>query len=77
MATSRWIFMPSDELQEIRKVFQGLQSLYQLHLPRISPVLIHDLLIREEEELQKSNDTSKSSPPILYGRNIHYEEHRP
>jgi hypothetical protein len=27
MATSRWIFMPSDELQEIRKVFQGLQRL--------------------------------------------------
>jgi hypothetical protein len=56
--------MPSDELQEIRKVFKGLQTLYQLHLPKISPALIHDLLMREKEELQKSDDTSKSSPPF-------------
>jgi hypothetical protein len=62
MAISRWLFMPSDELQEIRRVFQGLQTLYQLHLPKISPVLIHDLLIREES--QKSNTASKSSPPF-------------
>ena len=56
--------MPSDELHEIRRVFQGLQTLYQLHLPKISPVLIHDLLIREEEEVQKSNKASTSSPPF-------------
>ena len=56
--------MPSDELQEIRRVFQGLQTLYQLHLPKISPALIHDLLIREEEEAHKSNTASKSSPPF-------------
>lgn len=56
--------MPSDELQEIRRVFQGLQTLYQLHLPKISPALIHDLLIREEVEAQKSNTAPKSSPPF-------------
>jgi hypothetical protein len=56
--------MPSDELQEIRMVFQGLQTLYQLHLPKISPALIHDLLVREEEQVQKSNETSKPSPPF-------------
>ncbi|MGH9976038.1 MAG: hypothetical protein ACRD8Z_09420 [Nitrososphaeraceae archaeon] len=54
--------MPSDELHEIRRVFQGLQTLYQLHLPKISPALIHDLLIREEEEVQKSDKTSTSPP---------------
>ena len=56
--------MPTDELQEIRRVFQGLQTLYQLHLSKISLALTQDLLIREEEGLQKSNDKSKSSPPF-------------
>jgi hypothetical protein len=51
-------------LQEIRRVVQGLQPVDQVHLPKISPALIHDLLIREEEEAQKSNTTSKSSPPF-------------
>jgi len=64
MATNRWIIMPSDELHEIRRVFQGLQTLYQLHLPKISTALIHDLLVREEEEVQKSNKTLTSSPPF-------------
>jgi hypothetical protein len=44
--------------------FSKVYKLYQLHLPKISPALIHDLLMREEEELQKSDDTSKSSPPF-------------
>lgn len=39
----------SAELKEIRRVFQGLQTLYQTHLPKVDPVLIHDLLIREQE----------------------------
>lgn len=57
--------MPSDELQQIRRVFQGLQTLYQLHLPKINPALIHDLLIREEEgKCKKSNKASTSSPPF-------------
>ncbi|MGH9912582.1 MAG: hypothetical protein ACRD5E_05110 [Nitrososphaeraceae archaeon] len=56
--------MPSDELQEIRRVFRGLQTLYQLHLPKINPALIDDLLIREQEEIEKHNNSPTSSPPF-------------
>jgi hypothetical protein len=56
--------MPSDELQEIRRVFRGLQTLYQLHLPKINPALIDDLLIREQEEIEKLNNSPTSSPPF-------------
>jgi hypothetical protein len=51
--------MSISELQEIRRVFQGLQSLYQTHLPKVDPALIHDLLVREEYKRYK--DTSSSS----------------
>ncbi|MGH9996354.1 MAG: hypothetical protein ACRD4J_14125 [Nitrososphaeraceae archaeon] len=56
--------MPSDELQEIRRVFRGLQTLYQLHLPKINPALIDDLLLREQEEIEKHNNSPTSSPPF-------------
>ena len=56
--------MPSDELQEIRRVFRGLQTLYQSHLPKINPSLIDDLLIREQEEVEKHNNAPSSSPPF-------------
>ena len=56
--------MPSDELQEIRRVFRGLQTLYQSHLPKINPTLIDDLLIREQEEVEKHNNAPTSSPPF-------------
>lgn len=56
--------MPSDELQEIRRVFRGLQTLYQSHLPKINPSLIDDLLIREQEEVEKHNNAPTSSPPF-------------
>src|SRR5919108_4776798 len=38
------------EVQEIRTVFQGLQTLYQTYLPKVDPILIHDLLVREREK---------------------------
>jgi len=38
-----------EKLKEIRRVFQGLQTLYDTYLPKADPVLIHDLLIREQE----------------------------
>jgi len=38
------------ELQEIRSVFQGLESLYSTYLPKADPILIHDLLIREKKD---------------------------
>ena len=56
--------MPSDELQEIRRVFRGLQTLYQSHLPKINPALIDNLLIREQEEVEKHNNAPSSSPPF-------------
>jgi hypothetical protein len=38
------------ELQEIRNVFQGLETLYHTYLPKIDPALLHDILIREQEK---------------------------
>jgi hypothetical protein len=48
------------EIEEIRRVFKGLQTLYQTYLPKVDPVLIHDLLIRE----QKTDRKKSSSPPF-------------
>ena len=42
------------ELQEIRNVFQGLETLYQTYLPKVDPTLVHDLLIREEEKSERA-----------------------
>lgn len=49
-----------NELQQIRSVFQGLQTLYQTHLSKVDPVLIHDLLVRELE----TRNRSSSLPPF-------------
>ena len=40
-------------LQDIRSVFQGLQTLYETYLPKVDPILIHDLLIREKQKFEK------------------------
>jgi hypothetical protein len=53
--------MSTDELKQIRMVFQGLQTLYQIHLPKVDPALIHDLLIRE---LVKTSKNTSSLPPF-------------
>ena len=42
------------EVKEIRTVFQGLQTLYQTYLPKVDPVLIHDLLVREKEKSENA-----------------------
>ena len=42
------------ELQEIRNVFHGLKTLYDTYLPKIDPVLLHDLLIREHEKSERA-----------------------
>jgi hypothetical protein len=52
--------MSTNKLQQIRRAFQGLQTLYQMHLPKVDSDLIHDLPIRELNK--KSNDTSILSP---------------
>jgi hypothetical protein len=44
----------TSELQEIRNVFKGLESLYQTYLPKIDPSLLHDLLIREMEKSERA-----------------------
>jgi hypothetical protein len=41
--------LSSDELQEIRIVFQGLQTLYETYIPKAEPLLINDLLVREQK----------------------------
>ena len=53
--------MSTEELQQIRMVFQGLQTLYQKHLPKVNPTPIHDLLIRE---LNKKSDVKSTFPPF-------------
>ncbi|MGH9912989.1 MAG: hypothetical protein ACRD4W_11135 [Nitrososphaeraceae archaeon] len=53
--------MSTSELQQIRMVFQGLQTLYQTHLPKVDSALIHDLLVRE---LVKTSKNTSSSPPF-------------
>jgi hypothetical protein len=37
------------ELQELRNVFRGLESLYSTHLPKVDLVLLNDLLLREHK----------------------------
>ena len=33
--------MSTNELRQIRMVFQGLQNLYHTHLPKVDPALIY------------------------------------
>jgi len=42
------------ELQELRNVFHGLETMYSIYLPKVDPALIHDLLLREEEESERT-----------------------
>jgi hypothetical protein len=46
--------MSADSLRELRIVFRGLQTLYQMYLPKVDPILIHDLLVREEEKSERA-----------------------
>jgi cell division FtsZ-interacting protein ZapD len=49
-----------DELQEIRIVFQGLQTLYETYLPKADPLLINDLLVREQKNYRSNVPLSTS-----------------
>jgi hypothetical protein len=42
------------ELQELRNVFHGLETMYSTYLPKVDPALIHDLLLREEEKSERT-----------------------
>ena len=41
------------ELTEIRRVFEGLHTLYEIHLPKVHPKLIHDLMMRRRNNTDK------------------------
>jgi hypothetical protein len=41
--------MSSSKIAEIKTVFKGLQTLYETYLPKADPILVHDLLLREQE----------------------------
>lgn len=43
-----------NEMHEIRMAYQGLETLYQTYLSKVDPVLIHDLLVRENEKSERS-----------------------
>jgi hypothetical protein len=38
------------ELREIKRAFQGLQTLYETYLPKVDPALINDLLSRQQKK---------------------------
>ena len=42
------------ELQEIRNVFHGLGMLYDTYLPKVDLILLHDVLIREQEKSERA-----------------------
>jgi hypothetical protein len=44
----------SYELQELRNVFHGLETVYSTYLPKVDPVLIHNLLLREEQNSERA-----------------------
>lgn len=46
--------MMTTDLQEIRSVFKGLETLYQTYLPKVDPALIHGLLVREQEKAERT-----------------------
>lgn len=45
-----YTYVMSDNLHELKTAFQGLQTLYQTYLPKVDPFLIHDLLIRQQQD---------------------------
>ena len=52
-----------DEIQELRIVFQGLQTLYQTYFPKADPLLINDLLVREQRNYRRNDPLF---PPSYY-----------
>jgi hypothetical protein len=42
--------------------FQGLQTLYQIHLPKVDPALLNDLLVREKENKGQTQSSHRSAP---------------
>jgi hypothetical protein len=41
-------------IQELRNVFHGLETLYITYFPKVDPVLLNDLLLREENKSERA-----------------------
>ncbi len=54
------------EVQEIRTVFNGLQTLYETYLPKVDPLLIHSLLLREKYPKYHRYSWEKSEDAPFY-----------
>ena len=46
--------MPDLQMNVIRYVFHGLETLYQTYFPKVDPVFLHGLLVREEEKSERA-----------------------
>ena len=46
--------MLDTQMNEIRYVWHGLETLYQTYFPKVDPILLHDLLVREEEKSERA-----------------------
>ena len=44
----------TSQIQELRNVFHGLETLYHTYLPKVDPVLLNDLLVREENRSERA-----------------------
>jgi hypothetical protein len=42
------------QIQELRNVFHGLETLYSTYLLKVDPVLLNDLLLREENKSERA-----------------------
>ena len=42
------------QIQELRNVFHGLETLYSTYLSKVDPVLLNNLLLREENKSERS-----------------------
>jgi hypothetical protein len=51
--TWRLNILTSMEIQEKRNVFHALETLYSTYLPKVDPVLLNDLLLREENKSER------------------------
>jgi hypothetical protein len=42
------------QIQELRNLFHGLETLYGTYLPKVDPILLNDLLLREEDKSERA-----------------------
>jgi hypothetical protein len=47
------------QIQELRNVFHGLETLYSTYLPKVDPILLNDLLLRELTGMGASHESRR------------------